>query len=72
MVKVNSRLSKLHFSMHFWSRLSKWAISWHQINYAFPDLLSEWPKYRLMHGTLLAMTSPPKPANVANDASWTL
>jgi len=35
MVEGNRRLTELRFSMHFWSRISKWAISWRQINYAF-------------------------------------
>jgi len=52
MVEVNRRLAKLRFSMHFGSRISKWAISWHQINYAFSDWLSVSPKYRLMRRTL--------------------
>jgi len=37
MVEVNRRLAKLRFSMHFWYRVSKWAISWRQVNYAFSD-----------------------------------
>ena len=73
-VNLNHRFNKLHFSMHFDLQLVNGRLVDARLTapaFTFCDWLSVRPKYLLMRRTLLAMTLPPKPATIANDASWT-